>query len=62
VGAEARVPVGLLDVFSRSCWRAPRGVAVGAGARLPVGLFDMPHGCFEWAPEVLQWAREHGCP
>ena len=47
----------------RGVGRAPGGAAVGASERVPVGLEDVPvRGRSGGHLEVLQWARENGCP
>ena len=60
VGARERLPVD-----EETCWprrrRPPRGTAVGARERLPAGREHVQGGA--GGPlEVLQWARENGCP
>jgi len=35
---------------------------VGAGARLPVGRIDARGAAARGHLEMLEWAREHGCP
>ena len=42
--------------------RTPAGAEVGEGERLPVGSDDMLGAARRGHLEVLQWAREQGCP
>ena len=62
VDARARLPVERGVMHTRRSGRAPGRVEVGAGARLPVGLPDVCMAARGGHLEVLQWARQHGCP
>ena len=52
----------LEDVLVGGVERAPGNAAVGASERVPVGREDVLGAAKGGHLEVLQWARQNGCP